>query len=151
MVEQINDVLNSSHNHTQFITKLQTSHHWESHEVSLNWSPTTKDITEEAISRLVGRAKTWKELVPDLHMSITNLDIYHGCRGAAQRSEGSQQHTRIPIPRFQCGKEKSPSLLIVRTSGDCGRMRRGQLQSQAILLKGQCMDLLTDGLTCSEL
>ena len=34
------------------------------------------------------------------------------------RREGSQPHTRAPSPGFQCQEEKSPQILVVKTSRD---------------------------------
>ena len=65
------------------------------------------------------------------------------------KSEGPHPHTRPASLGFQCHEDKSPLLVVVKTSGDWGCGRQTAKSLRQFLLKGMHTDLL--GLTPSEL
>lgn len=139
MVEEVN-VLASSHNHNKITTKLQNNHHWESPKSS--WTEVLQLRTYRSHRETDRRGTDTERAVPDPRVAVK-------IKRGSSAIEVPPEETGVPTPGFSAGK-RSPYNFWLKTSGDCG-WDKGQLQSQVVLLKGLCMDLLTDRLSSSEL
>lgn len=82
-------------------------------------------------------------------MAVKNLEGYLGC--GVPTEERSQIHTGLAITNHWCQEEESLQYLAVKISEESVQVRAAHLESQAFLLKGPPLDLLTDGLTCNGL
>ena len=71
----------------------------------------------------------------DVGWEVPNPDAVDKNQEGYLGSKGSQPHTRPPTPGFQCQEDKSPSLLIVKSSGVWGGRRNCRIL-RSLLFKG---------------
>lgn len=129
-----------SHDHTIITTRLRNNHPWE----PLTWRLAGRRHIEvgkrsREQNGLVLTYVWWLRIRRDISAAEFPL-----------RSEGSYSHTRLPQPGPPV-LEESPQHVAVKVGRILFRWDRDCYRLKGVLLKGPCMYLLPDELTCSKL